>query len=51
MTLDLSQVVHEGMFVRVLMVIDGETGTGPEIRTLVEERMRAALASVDLEIP
>ena len=51
MTLDLSQVVHEGMFVRVLMVIDREMGTGPEIRTLVEERMRAALASVDLEIP
>ena len=50
MTLDASQLVPDGLFVRVLVVVDGADGKLPEIRDLAEERVHAALASVDLEI-
>lgn len=50
LTLDASQVVPDGLFVRVLVVVDGAVGTIPEIRDLGEERVHTALASVGLEI-
>ena len=50
LTLDASQLVPDGLFVRVLVVVDGAVVTLPEIRDLAEERVHAALASVDLEI-
>ena len=51
LTLDSSQVVHDGLFVRVYMIIDGAVGAGVEMRALAQERVRTALASVNLEIP
>ena len=51
LTLDMSQAVSEGLFVRVAVVVDGTVGAIPEIRTLVEERVRAVISSVNLEIP
>ena len=51
LTLDASQAVPDGLFVRVLVVVDGTVGTIPEIRDLAEERVHSALASVDLEVP
>lgn len=50
LTLDASQVVPDGLFVRVFVVADGAVGTMPEVRDLAEGRVRSALASVDLEI-
>ena len=51
LTLDASQVVPEGLFVRVVVVVDGTVGAIPEMKTLAEERVRMALSSVNLEIP
>ena len=51
LTLDSSQVVHDGLFVHVYMIIDGAVGAGAEMRALAQERVRTALASVNLEIP
>ena len=48
LTLDISRVVPDGLFVRVFMVMDGAVGTGPAIRTLAEERTGAALTAVGL---
>lgn len=50
LTLDASQAVQDGLFVRAFVVIDGATGTIPEIHTLAEERVRTAMASVNLEM-
>ncbi len=49
LTLDASQAVQDGLFVRVFAVMDGTAGTIPEIHALAEERVRTALASVNLE--
>ena len=51
LTLDASRVVTDGLFVRVVVVVDGAVGSIPEIQALAEERVRTALSSVDLEIP
>lgn len=50
LTLDASQVVPDGLFIRVFVVVDGAVGTISEVRDLAEERVRTALAYVDLEI-
>ena len=49
LTLDVSRVVQNGLFVRVLMVMDGEVGTGAAIRALADQRTGAALTAVGLE--
>ena len=51
LTLDVSRVVQDGIFVRVFMVMDGAIGTGPAIRALAEERAGAALTAVGLASP
>ena len=51
LTLDASRVVPDGLFVSVIVVLDGSVGTIQEIRALAEERVRTALSSVNLEIP
>ena len=50
LTLDASQVVQDGLFIRLFMVIDGAVGTGAALRALAEERVQAALTSVGLEV-
>ncbi len=49
LTLDISRVVPDGLFVRVLMVMDGAVGTGAAILALAKERTGAALTAVGLE--
>ena len=49
LTLDVSRVVQDGLFVRVFMVMDGAVGTSAAIRILAEERAGAALTAVGLE--
>ena len=51
LTLDASRVVPDGLFVRVVVVVDGAIGAISEIQALTEERVRTALSSVNLEIP
>ena len=48
LTLDVSRVVSDGLFVRVFMVMDGAVGSGTAIRALAEERTGAALSAVGL---
>lgn len=48
LTLDVSRVVQEGLFVRVFVVMDGEVGAGPAVRALMKERTGAALTAVGL---
>ncbi len=48
LTLDVSRVVQDGLFVRVFMVIDGEVGAGSAVRALMKERTGAALTAVGL---
>ncbi len=50
LTLDVSRVLQDGLFVRVYMVVDETADTGRKIQTISEERVRAALRSVNLEI-
>ena len=50
LTLDVSRALHDGLFVRVYMVIDETVGTGQSIQKVGEDRVRAALRSVNLEI-
>ena len=49
-TLDISRMLQDGLFVRVFIVLEGGIGGGAEIHAAVEERVRAALVSVGLEI-
>ena len=49
LTLDVSRVIQDGLFVRVFMVMEGAVGTGAAIRALAEERTGAALTAVGLE--
>ena len=49
LTLDVSRLVQDGLFVRVFMVMDGAVGTGLALRSLAEERTGAALTAVGLE--
>lgn len=49
LTLDVSRVVQDGLFVRVFMVIDGEVGVGSVVRGLMQDRTGAALTAVGLE--
>ena len=49
LTLDVSRVIQDGLFVRVLMVMEGGVGTGAAIRALAEQRTGAALTAVGLE--
>lgn len=49
LTLDVSRVVPDGLFVRVFMVMDGAVGTGAAIQALAEQRTGAALKAVGLE--
>ena len=51
LTLEVSQRVPDGLFVRVFMLFDETVGSGVEIETPAEERVRAALSAVSLEIP
>ena len=51
LTMDASREVPDGLFVKVIVVMDGAVGTIPEIRALAEERVRTALSSVNLDIP
>lgn len=48
LTLDVSRVVQDGLFVRVFMVMDGEVGAGSAVRALMKERTGAALTAVGL---
>ena len=48
LTLDVSRVVQDGLFVRVFMVMEGGVGTGAAIRALVEQQTGAALTAVGL---
>lgn len=50
LTLDASQAIQGGLYVRVFAVVDETAGTFTEIHTLAEERVRTALAAVNLEI-
>ena len=50
LTLDVSRALHDGLFVRVYMVLDEAVGTGRSIQKVGEERVRAALRAVNLEI-
>ncbi len=49
LTLDVSRALQDGLFVRVYMVVDETVDTGQGIQTVGEERIRAALRSVNLE--
>ena len=51
LTLDASQAIPDGLFVRAFMVVDGTTGTIPELQAFAKERVQTALASVGLQIP
>ena len=51
LTLDVSRVVQDGLFVRVFMVMDGGVGAGSAVRTLMKERTGAALTAVGLANP
>jgi len=51
LTLEVSQTVPDGLFARVFILFDGSVGSGSDIEQLAEERVRAALGAVDLEIP
>ena len=51
LTLDISRLVQDGLFVRVFMVMDGAVGTGAAIKALAEQRTVAALRAVGLENP
>ena len=51
LTLDISRLVQDGLFVRVFMVMDGAVGTGAAIKALAEQRTGAALRAVGLENP
>lgn len=48
LTLDVSRVVQDGVFVRVFMVMDGGVGASSAVRALAEERTGAALTAVGL---
>ena len=50
LTLDTSQAIQDGLFVRFFVVMDGATGTIPEMHGLAEEQVRTMLASVSLEM-
>ena len=49
LTLDTSQVIQDGLFVRFFVVMDGAAGTIPEVHALAEKQVRTTLASVSLE--
>ena len=50
LTLDASRTLQDGLFVRVFVVVDETAETGHQVQTLGEERVRAVLASLSLEI-
>ena len=49
-TLDMSRVLEDGLYVRVFMVIDEKAGTLEHVQALADERFRATLAAVKLEV-
>ena len=49
LTLDASQAIQGGLFIRFFAVVDGTAGAFPEIHALAEARVRTALESVNLE--
>ena len=51
LTLDVSRVVQEGVFIRVFMVIDGTIEGATAIQSLAEQQTKAALTAVGLENP
>ena len=51
LTVDVSHSVPDGLFARVLMVVDGTVGTDVELQPMVENQVKVALASVDLQMP
>ena len=49
-TLDMSRVLEDGLYVRVFMTIDGRVDTPARVQALADQRIQAALAAVRLEM-